>query len=58
MAHLISLETAAFDLRAEPRNPINPIGGHSVLAWLRTALAPQAQLTEPEAEDWGWYSMV
>lgn len=58
MAHIISLETAMFDVRKEPENPINPIGGHSLLVWLRKALASEAQLTEPDAEDWGWYATV
>jgi hypothetical protein len=56
MAHLISLETALLDPRTEPVNPINPIPGHSLLVWLRTALAPRVAFTEPRTEDWGWYS--
>jgi hypothetical protein len=53
--HIVSLETAVFDVRKEPKNPINPIGGHSLLAWLRRALASHLELTEPDGEDWGWY---
>lgn len=56
MAHIITFETALFDRRKEPKNPINPIGGHSALAWLRKALASHVELTPPRAEDWGWYS--
>jgi hypothetical protein len=54
--HLVSLETAAFDLGKEPNNPMNPIGGHSLLAWLRASLKSHLELTEPACEDWGWYS--
>jgi hypothetical protein len=56
MPHYISFETMKFDPRAEPRNPINPIGGHSVLSWLREALVSEVTLSEPETEDWGWYA--
>jgi hypothetical protein len=59
MAHLISFKTTKFDPAREPENPINPIPGHSVLAWLRVELAkPQCTSTEPDAEDWGWYINV
>jgi len=55
MAHLISFDTAKFDLAAEPPNPINPIAGVSFLHWLREALGEGYAVSEPAAEDWGWY---
>ena len=55
MAHLISFDTSKFDLAAEPPNPINPIAGVSVLRWLREALGDGYAVSEPGAEDWGWY---
>ena len=55
MAHLISFDTSKFDLAAEPPNPINPIAGVSVLRWLREALGDGYAVSEPDAEDWGWY---
>jgi hypothetical protein len=56
MAHLISFETAKFDIAKEMPNPINPIAGQSVLTWLRDELAKaEYRATEPGAEDWGWY---
>ena len=56
MAHLVSFRTTKFDVRAEEPNPINPIAGQSVLNWLRGELAKaQYTVTEPGAEDWGWY---
>ena len=56
MAHLFTFRTSRFDIRAEDPNPINPIPGQSVLLWLRAQLAgAQCAVTEPSAEDWGWY---
>jgi hypothetical protein len=58
MTHLISFETALFDLRKERKNPINPIWGSSILLWLRDALTSRVDFTAPSSEDWGWYSMA
>lgn len=59
MAHIISFATDAFDPSTEPENPINPIAGHSVLAWLRSGtFAGTFQTSEPDYEDWGWYIEV
>ena len=55
MAHVIAFDTSKFDLSAEPPNPINPIAGASVLHWLRDALGDGWAVSEPAAEDWGWY---
>jgi hypothetical protein len=56
MPIVIEFKTAKFDPASEPPNRINPIRGHSILAWLRAHVIPEA--TEPAAEDWGWYSEV
>jgi hypothetical protein len=56
MAHLIEFRTSRFDPSKEPPNPINPIAGQSVLVWLRESVLPNA--TEPDFEDWGWYTEV
>lgn len=45
-----------FDVSKERENPINPIYGISLLEWLREELKDKIGLTEPEPEDWGWYS--
>jgi len=59
MVHVIEFTTARFDAAKEPPNPINPIAGQSVLAWLRNAIAAAGyEATEPDAEDWGWYMRV
>ena len=58
MARVIRFTTDKFDVSKERPNPINPIPGESLLVWLREKALPQAQLTEPDAEDWGWYSLV
>ena len=47
-----------FDVSQEKLNPINPIYGLSLLLWLRTELNYTLSITEPEAEDWGWYSAL
>ena len=59
MALLISFKTSLFDPGKERPNPINPIAGESVLIWLRdNAFGSQFVSTEPDAEDWGWYTEV
>jgi hypothetical protein len=56
MPHLISFTTTKFDASKETPNPINPIAGESVLAWIRGELTKTGwDVTEPDAEDWGWY---
>lgn len=47
-----------FDLSKEDRNPINPIYGKSLLLWLREHLKKQLPMSEPEPEDWGWYTDI
>lgn len=59
MAHVISFRTRRFDPSSEPRNPINPIAGESVLRWLAEELANKGyRCNDPDAEDWGWYMDV
>lgn len=58
MARVIRFSSAKFDVSKERPNPINPIPGESLLIWLRERAKPQVELSEPDAEDWGWYSFV
>lgn len=58
MARVIRFMTDKFDVSKEPTNPINPIPGQSLLVWLRAQSQGRTQLTEPDAEDWGWYSFA
>lgn len=58
MARVIRFNTARFDVSKERPNPINPIPGESLLHWLREQAKPHVALSEPDAEDWGWYSFV
>ena len=58
MARVIRFTTDKFDVSKERPNPINPIPGESLLVWLREQAKPRAQVSEPDAEDWGWYSFV
>ena len=56
MAHLLYITTTKFDATKEPPNPINPIAGHGLLTWLGEELHKIGwDVTEPDAEDWGWY---
>lgn len=56
MNESIYFRTSLFDVTEEKENPINPIYGISLLEWLRAGLANELVITEPDAEDWGWYS--
>lgn len=58
MARVIRFTTAKFDVSNERPNPINPIPGESLLWWLREVASPDVTVSEPDAEDWGWYSSV
>ena len=59
MANLITFRTSLFDPAAEPENPYNPIAGQSALVWVRAeVLGDDYESSEPDAEDWGWYTEV
>ena len=47
-----------FDVSKENKNPVNPIYGESLLKWLKQELDSEFEITEPDAEDWGWYSYI
>lgn len=56
MNQAIYFKTSMFDVSKESENPINPIYGSSLLFWLREELKGTYVITEPDSEDWGWYS--
>jgi len=58
MTVVVRFNTKMFDVSRERPNPINPIAGESLLIWLRDRLRPTYQVSEPDAEDWGWYSHI
>jgi len=58
MNQAIHFKTSLFDVTKERENPINPIFGLSLLDWLRNEFADELSITDPEAEDWGWYSEI
>ena len=58
MIKVLHFKTALFDVTKEKENPYNPIHGISLLDWLREELKGQLEITEPDAEDWGWYSEI
>lgn len=53
---VIRFTTTVLDVRAERPNPHNPIAGESLLRWLAARAGPDCHITEPEAEDWGWFA--
>lgn len=56
MNRAIYFYTSLFDVSKERKNPVNPIYGISLLEWLRAELKDELAISEPDAEDWGWYS--
>ena len=50
MANLITFRTSLFDPAEEPENPYNPIRAE--------VLGDDYESSEPDAEDWGWYTEV
>jgi len=58
MNKAIYFKTARFDVSKEIENPINPIYGISLLEWLYESLKGTFEITEPSAEDWGWYCYI
>ncbi|MGZ8253522.1 MAG: hypothetical protein ACXW2G_05490 [Burkholderiaceae bacterium] len=58
MARVIRFMTDKFDVSKERPNPINPIPGESLLIWLQERTQTRTSMSEPDAEDWGWYSSV
>lgn len=58
MARVIRFRTAKFDVSQERPNPVNPIPGESLLLWLKERARPDVAVSEPDAEDWGWYASV
>ena len=54
----ISFKTSKFDVSKERENPINPIFGESLLKWLKSEVESDFDISEPDAEDWGWYSYI
>ena len=58
MHPVIHFKSSRFDVSSEPENPINPIRGVSLLQWLLERLPKDLGMSEPDAEDWGWYSYV
>lgn len=56
---VIAFDSGLFDVETEPPNDVNPIRGHSFLAWLAPVLETGAyRVRGPFTEDWGWYLAV
>ena len=58
MHPVIHFQSKLFDVSVEPKNPINPIRGTSLLEWLRVRVPANLAMSAPKAEDWGWYSHI
>jgi hypothetical protein len=58
MEIVISFNTSMFDVSTENKNPLNPIFGESLLKWLKLEVGNKYNITDPEPEDWGWYSYI
>jgi len=58
MHYTITFKTSKFDVINEIKNPINNICGYSLLKWLKDNFKNEIEITEPKAEDWGWYSYI
>ena len=58
MKRVFRFHKASFDISAEHPNPINPIPGQSLPLWLAEHAKPEASMSVPAPEDWGWYSDV
>ena len=59
MTHLVYITTTKFDYNKEETNPYNPIAGKGLLFWFGEELTKAGwQVTEPDAEDWGWFMIV
>lgn len=56
MSLVIHFKTSKFDVSKERENSINPFYGHSLLDWLKSELKDSVQISDPDEEDWGWYS--
>ena len=56
MNQAIHFKTSMFDISKEKENLFNQIRGRSLLEWLRKKLESKIVITEPCAEDWGWFS--
>ncbi len=56
MNKAIHFKTSMLDISKEKENPIKRIYGVSLLEWLREKLKGKIEITEPDAEDWGWFS--
>lgn len=59
MVELFRFTTDRFDPGDEEPNPINPIPGKALLAWLCAELRAQGHETKgPDPEDWGWFASI
>ena len=59
MHYIITFKSSKFHISHERKNPINPIYGVSLGEWLSLLLKQKnINVTDIDAEDWGWYVYV
>lgn len=58
MDQVIRFKTSLFNISAEREHPFNPIFGESFLKWLKEKHLKDLQISEIDAEDWGWYTLT
>ena len=58
MEYIICFETDKFDAKKESENSLSPMYGESLLLWLKDQVKDELDITEPDAEDWGWYAYL
>jgi hypothetical protein len=58
MHPILRFKTALLNAEQERSNPINPIHGESLLAWLAKHWKGDVPISEALPEDWGWYAFA
>ena len=58
MEYIICFETDKFDAKKESENSLSTMYGESLLLWLKDNVKDEINITEPDAEDWGWYCFI
>ena len=54
----IWFKTSLLDVKNEPKNPVNPIMGASLLSWVQEKEHRKMLVPDPDYEDWGWYTDI
>ena len=58
MEYIICFETDKFDAKKELDNSLSTMYGESLLLWLKEQVKDDIEISDPDAEDWGWYAYL